>query len=762
MTSNIPAELKRLPQWVCFDIEGDKKVPYTPGTDSRASSNRPAEWRSFNAAMRDVESGKRQHLGFCFSSSDPYVFIDLDDPEDEVQKKIFKRFRSYSQRSISGNGIHIIARGTFQGRGKHPAKPAMGLFKDCRFALMTGDTIKGRKEIREIAEEDLQALHGYLGNGSSSGEVADLVEYEAELPDQTVIDMGEDRFDKFLALCNGQWEQFEEYGGDHSVADHAFIAMLCDLTDCNEQVRRLFSYSSMWNEERAAKKAGHGLVKYVDRTVAKIRANQERERKKMAKFNLNFDEDEPPVIEVREERKPIVPDSGDKTLIESLPDGIIKDIARYSYRTSFYPLQEASLCSSIALFSGITGRGYLTHTYSGLNLWVILVGGTSCGKDEFQAAMGRITGQLEKRGMGSVSKLLGGELVSGPAMEQVFQDRKRYIAYLPEFGDLFKMWANPQAPDHVRSLNRYLLNCYNSANAHGSIKARRRAQGVEGVESIERPCLVLAGEATPESLYGSMTQRELSTGFLQRFLLVNVPRESWSLIENKDAGKSPSKDLLDRMEQLILHVDAMETDSRKGRDHVVVPCRAEALELLHEYRVDKRKEIMDCPDGIARKEVINRAGLKALRLATLFAVGADFYDPEVTVEHAEAAVRFVERCDKELIQKFTTGEVGAGQVKQEAEIVKAAVRIRELPIKARMALGMGKKVAREKSMLPLSILKSEVVNSQAFSGDKFGAVSAFEKCIDSLVRSGTFVKIKEDIAIDTFDHIKGVLLGFRE
>ena len=760
MISNIPHELRRLPQWVCFDIEGDKKIPYTPGTDKTAASNRPAEWRSFNAALRDVESGKRQHLGFCFSSSDPYVFIDLDEPDQPDQQKILKRFKSYTQRSVSGTGRHIICRGTFEGRGKHPSKPNIGLFKDCRFALMTGDVIKGRDTIEEVDEDCLQALHDYLG-GNSNGEVSELVEHEAELPHQTVVDMGEDRFDKFAAMCNGEWEQFEEYGGDHSVADHAFIAMLCDLTDSNEQVRYLFSISGMWNEERAAKKAGHGLVKYVDRTIAKVRANQERERKKMAKYNLNFDEEEPPVISVREVKKPM-PENGDNSLIEGLPDGLIRDIARYSFRTSFYPLQEASVSMAITLVSGIAGRAYLTEKFSGLNLWTILVGGTSCGKDEFQAGMNRIFTCLEKRGLASVSKILGGELVSGPAVEQVFQDRRRYISYMPEFGDKFKALANPHAPEHTGTLYRSILNAYNAAGAHGSIKARRRAQGVEGVESIERPCLVLAGEATPESLYGTMTQRELATGFLQRFMLLNVARESWSLYENADAGKSPPKDLLDEIERLVLQADAMEVEQRKGKDFVLVKCSPEASKLLHDYRVAMREQGRDSLDGVAMKEVITRAGLKATRLASLFAVGSDIYDPVVTLEHAEKAIELIQKCDGDLVLKFTTGEVGTGQVKQESEVIKAAKYLCGLTIKERAAQGMERKVARDKTLVPLSLLKAQVVNSNSFASDKVGAISSFEKCVESLVKAGALIKIKEDMAIDMFDHTKGVLLCYRE
>lgn len=738
-------------QWVCFDISSDgKKIPYTPGTDSMAASNRPRDWRSFRAAVKDVEEGKRQHVGFCFSSTDPYVFIDLDDPLDEEQQQVFKRIKTYAQRSISGEGCHLICKGSFKGTGKHPAHPEAGIFKENRFCLMTGDVVEGRSTINVVDDADLQAIHSWLGGGKDK-ETPELVEYVIDLPDQTVFEMGCDRFDKFESLCRGDWQKYEEYHGDHSTADHAFIAMLCDLTECNEQVRWFFAKSGMWNGERAAKKAGHGLVNYVDRTIRKIRASQARDRDIRSRVTLCFNEAEPESLEE-------LP-SANTGLISTLPEGLLKDIANYSLATAFYPLQEASFCSALALLSGIAGRAYQTPTHSGLNLWMILVGDTSCGKDEYQSCMNRVIGSLEKRGLKSLSKIMGGELVSGPAMEQVFSDRKRYISYMPEFGDLFKVLVNPHAPDHVRTLNRGLLNSYNAAGLHGALRARRKAQGTDnGVELIERPCLVLAGESTPEALYGSMGTRELATGFLQRFILVDVPKSSWSMKENERSSKAPPKELLDKLEQLVVLCDGMEVEQRKGKDHIVVDGTPEALAILHKYRSEKRKEIMACPDGLARKEVINRAGLKALRIASLLAVSADMHAPQITAEHARWAIRFVDTMDNEMLARFSSGEVGSGQSKQEAEIKKAMVSICKQPEPAKRKLGMGRLVAAEKDLVPLSVLKDQVVHSASFVNDKLGAVTAFERCVDSLARAGFLVKLKEEYAIDHYQHTKGMLL----
>jgi hypothetical protein len=489
----------------------------------------------------------------------------------------------------------------------------------------------------------------------------------------------------------------------------------------------------------------------VDRTIQKIRANQRRSESLRSRVKLTFLEAEEP------KRAELTTKTN---LIETLPDGLVKDIARYSFQSAYFPLQEASLALALSAVSVLCGRAYLTPSKQGLNLWMILVGPSSCGKDEFQDGLGRLFGALHKRGLKSPTDLFGSELASGEAIEQIFSTRKRYLSYTTEFGKKFKQIVAQHAPPHIANLKRGLLNAFNGAGVTGAIRTREKAQrGENDVRVIERPCLVVAGETVPETLYSTMTQADAADGFLQRFILLNVDSESWSSKANKGYGKLPPKGLLDTLERLVMLVDTFDVDnSVKHKEAIVVEATPEAHAMFDAFEFQKRECNRRGEGSPADRELGNRAALKAWRLAALLAVAADLYTPRITAEHLKWAISFVTHCDHALASKFKDGEIGSGQTKQESEIRKAAKHLCALDVKRKRALGIVKLVAALPDLLPLSILKDHVVQSAAFADDRNGAVTAFEKSVESLVKSGFFSKISEDRALDSYGHTKGVLL----
>ena len=163
--ANIPKELKEPKQWCVWRLEFDPaihkkptKVPYSSWPNGgKASVTNPATWGTFEQAcaapltcMEPCHPGTPisetgySGLGFVFSKDDPFVGIDLDDPKGDVEaielhNRIIESFNSYTERSPSGKGFHIIVKGKIPiGRRRGTVE----MYGEGRFFTMTGEVVK--------------------------------------------------------------------------------------------------------------------------------------------------------------------------------------------------------------------------------------------------------------------------------------------------------------------------------------------------------------------------------------------------------------------------------------------------------------------------------------------------------------------------------------------------------------------------------------------------------------------------------------------
>src|SRR5215210_444614 len=135
---HIPAELRAAVRWVVFALvpntnpaKKDRKIPLIAGTTGlkhKARSDDPRTWRSFEAALRDT-AVRGTFLGFAFDRDFDHIFLDCDDVRDESgalipeAQRVVSTLDTYTERSISGTGVHIIGRGSLPEQFAAPAMP---------------------------------------------------------------------------------------------------------------------------------------------------------------------------------------------------------------------------------------------------------------------------------------------------------------------------------------------------------------------------------------------------------------------------------------------------------------------------------------------------------------------------------------------------------------------------------------------------------------------------------------------------------------
>jgi hypothetical protein len=150
----IPIELQELNQWVGVGV--DSKAPMTVDTLYGASSTNPSTWCSFEEAKRAVELGEISYPGFVFADNG-IVGIDIDDGYDEegflspLAVDIINRCESYTEKSRSGRGFHILLKGELPFKGKNNLA-GVEMYKTARFFIMTGNMATGIRDIKEDQE----------------------------------------------------------------------------------------------------------------------------------------------------------------------------------------------------------------------------------------------------------------------------------------------------------------------------------------------------------------------------------------------------------------------------------------------------------------------------------------------------------------------------------------------------------------------------------------------------------------------------------
>ncbi len=159
---SIPQEMRELPNWIGWvyvwvEGSGDKpgrftKEPrVTSGTGQRkASSTDPATWCNFSDAVEFWRTHQwLSGIGFVFTDT-PFAGIDLDhkiDDEgniDPMAIRVIRMLDSYTERTPSRHGFHIVLRGKLHGHGQNDQARGLEVYDGGRFFTVTGDRVSGQ------------------------------------------------------------------------------------------------------------------------------------------------------------------------------------------------------------------------------------------------------------------------------------------------------------------------------------------------------------------------------------------------------------------------------------------------------------------------------------------------------------------------------------------------------------------------------------------------------------------------------------------
>lgn len=218
----LPAALRSQPRWVLWGLPGKAaKRPYCCISGGPASVTEAKTWTDFDEALTGAELWEAKGLGFVLGEGIACVDFDHcfnDDGQlDDWAAGWVERLDSYTERSQSGQGLHVFVRGTLPAAIKSQKAE---LYSAGRYIAMTGDVFGGRREISD-AQDALDALAQELRPAGARADVPAEVE---TLDDKT-------RQERLCAALEAVpalrqlWER-TEHNGDESGQDMALAKEL--------------------------------------------------------------------------------------------------------------------------------------------------------------------------------------------------------------------------------------------------------------------------------------------------------------------------------------------------------------------------------------------------------------------------------------------------------------------------------------------------------------------------------------------------------
>lgn len=289
LRAKVPAEMRALPNWCVFrtkwNAEKGKKDKFiiSPTDGKWAKSTDPATWTDFETALRYAEENNCEGLSFALNGSG-ISCIDLDHSVEKDgtlsanAEKLTKEIpETYTETSVSGNGIHIFVKDDILAGGKYRNRAVtdsgeIEVYDTGRFISMTGDVRSGTLTLGKCPQATMSWLRQTLGRRAPEQSRQPERRDPSSQSDQEVIDRIRrskkgSEFDRLYSGAN--------VTGDNSRNDFMLLNMLAFFTDCNAaQMARIFKSSGLYRPEKGEPYLNRSISKACSTLTARISAPQ--------------------------------------------------------------------------------------------------------------------------------------------------------------------------------------------------------------------------------------------------------------------------------------------------------------------------------------------------------------------------------------------------------------------------------------------------------------------------------------------------------
>lgn len=760
----IPFELRKYPQWIVWkyeDVNNKKtKVPYNL-KGFKASVTNPQTWHTFE----DVANATGfDGIGFVLTENDPFAFIDLDHTSNQEefakQQTIYSNFiDTYAELSPSGKGLHILLKGRLpQGR----RRGSVEIYSSQRFMTVTGN-VYNNKEINNC-QNRLETLYNSLGKADKNIKLADENQHYSD-EDLFEIAYNAENGQKFYDLYNGHWQ---DYYSSQSEADHALINILSYFSRNQEQIARMFRASALGKRQKAMRDdyVGKMVMRSFDNYIPPVDIgalaenvkNALVENEQLKKGNLNLQLLTPAEMfptQIAPVDVPL-PDLSKTNMsyseyaldvdFENLPNGLIKELARFIYAQSPRPVKAISTMTALALMAGICGRSY-NISGTGLNNYFVLLAPTGIGKEGISKGINKLINTIIPQQPLAKTFVGLGELVSGISLLRYLSEETQCcLTVQGEFGMTMQRMTGRNATPNMLQLRKIILDLYGKSGNGEIMRSTVYADKQKNISEIKAPSFTMLAESTPSTFFDALSDGLVDEGLISRFNIVECTAKRPPLNKHHNKIEVPT-DLKDYFLNLASNCLTL-----NATDQVIdIEMTHEAEEIFNDFDKFCDDEINNSPEESYR-QLWNRGHLKSLKIASLFAIGVNIYKPIITKEHALFAIRFVRDSIQQMYNRYSNLEIGVDSVSFEKRTLDLTYVVGYILINSKTT-NFGNEEMKKDYVIPYKLLQAKCASRKSFKSlEKGGVAQNLKIAIQELVDSGLLVEVKAHVLKEKYNY----------
>lgn len=413
------------------------------------------------------------------------------------------------------------------------------------------------------------------------------------------------------------------------------------------------------------------------------------------------------------------------------PSGLLGDVAGFIFDAAPHPNCEIALAGSIAFMAGVCGKAYNTYTGAGLNQYILLLASTGMGKEAAATGISKLFAAVSAS-VPAAADFKGPALVSSAGLLKWLDKRPSIVSVIGEFGYKLKAISSPKANPNDEALKATLLDLFGKSGAGSVVDPMAYSERDKQTGVILSPALTLLGESVPGVVYEAMSEGMILSGLLPRFMVIEARGGRAPL--NETAGLAvPDAALTQRLADLCGYCLTL---AHQGNVHVI-QADDSAKATFREFGQWVTDRI-NAHTSETHRELWNRAHLKALKLASLAAVGINPLAPIVTITETMWATNLIVSQTEAMLSKFENdevGEVAGDEVKQQNELLKAIGAYATQPLDRVERYGGFTDEMHRDGVVTGTYLSRRLIKLATFRNDRIGATNALNRALKSLLES---------------------------